>query len=119
MASSEHRGNIDPAFLGGDLPQPENTAYKEGYDADTTPAEGISTPSHAGGAVLEKETAAAFTQVHSRDNTSSHSSGDSGVVEHDPEKAQPTDQTTETKDELDPNVVTWDSDDDPQNPQNW
>jgi len=63
-----------------------------------------------------EETEKGESEPHSSDASITGSAGD-----HDVEKAAPVIAVTDEKvlDPADPNVIDWDGDDDPENPQNW
>lgn len=116
MASRSGQVPHTSGFLGGDLPQAEQTAYQEGHDADMS-SDGVVRVEHLAQSLVKppsawsKDAEAERGESHERSETSTLNENQS----NDPEKAEPTTTTTEK----DPNIVDWDSDDDPANPMNW
>ncbi|CAK4015666.1 MFS general substrate transporter [Lecanosticta acicola] len=118
MATTKHH---TPGFLGGDLPEYLETAYQEGHDADiptnatTTQEVKQQTPAvrpDSNISDLEK------ADPNERSEATSITSPVTGVAAaHEPEKAPA--EVTEAVENPDPNIVSWDSDDDPANPVNW
>lgn len=104
-------GHPVPAFLGGDLPEGEQSAFQEAHDADEPSIKGIvSTADHE----KTEPTSGVLEESHRK---SSSASSNEPVA--DIEKGSPTanasgkDQSEETAVEQDPNVVDWDGPDDP------
>jgi hypothetical protein len=111
MAATDSEKHHVPGVLGGDLPANEQTALEEGHDVDARVDENKATNKS-----LKKEVSA---ENEKRDE-SSNSSEDGSPQERDLEKGQPESHAPEEqKEETDPNIVDWDSPDDPENPQNW
>lgn len=114
MAVSQQQGQVHsaPGFLGGNLPEGEQTAYREGRDADIPSNEGTvePTPDHQkGGYDIPPE------------EKQKPGSSNSSLLEpaSDIEKGLPNatgsekHQTQEVAVEQDPNIVDWDGPDDP------
>ncbi|KAF7185479.1 Efflux pump radE [Pseudocercospora fuligena] len=124
--------NHTPGFLGGDLPEPEGTAYQEGHDADFLVKETTTgntdklsrIRSHEHTSQTEQQfphrinTPGTETTDLEKQNRSEVSSISEVARASDIEKQNATTATT-SEQPPDPNIIFWDSDTDPANPQNW
>lgn len=116
MAATSGHALPTPGFLGGDLPDPERIAYQEGHDADIPSNESVVRVEQLAQSLvkppsaLSKDAELEKGDAHERSETSTLNE----IPARNPEKAEPIVTTTE-----DPNIVFWDGDDDPENPQNW
>ena len=105
----EKKGHVPPP-LGGDLPAGEQQAFGEGHDSDMEAKAPTSQPEKT---ALDTDTGDERRREQSRKSSESEMPSN-----HDLEKGQTT-STTEPEEPPDPNIVDWDSPDDPANPQNW
>lgn len=117
MAVTEPEKGHLPGLFGGDLPEKERDAYEEEHDADP-PASENKTMANSHKDSVKKDTAVESEKYGKP--ASSNSSDDGTPAERDLEKGEPETHTSEASSEPhDPNIVDWDSPEDPQNPMNW
>lgn len=113
--------NHTPAFLGGDLPEEQRTAYQEGHDADflakKTDVKHDHDPHRPNSAGSRGSDPEKNDSNERSEATSVNVPVTISAASRDLEKAAA--EPTTAVEEQDPNVVTWESDDDPANPMNW
>lgn len=96
-----------PAFLGGDLAEPERTALQEGHDADLRVGE------------LQAKEQPTVRPASDLTGNTDLEKGDHERSELSSITDQKTANVATQVDPVDPNVVSWDGEQDPQNPMNW
>ena len=109
-------------YLGSDLPEPVRLAYQEGHDADVPSNEGVLEPPSIGN-LYQTLSSSARKEVELENgeplDKSETTSLDGSHIQHGEASIEKPHLTSNTGEQVDPNIVFWDGDDDPANPLNW